>query len=122
LGPVCGLFQRDVVKRFNPPRHGRAAFPLASLDDRGDPVQGPGGAGAVVVVGAVRDSGDRPAVAVDAEARPRHAPGSVTGDLVAEQPPAQEHALAGGDRDEPAVEGLELALAAGAAVPGAARL
>ena len=50
------------------------------------------------------------AVAVDAEVGAGHAGGGAPGDLVAEQPPAQEHALAGGGGDQPAVEVLELDL------------
>ena len=104
--PVSRFPQRKVVKRFKPRRDRSAAPALLAPDDGGHAVLGRAGARRVVVVGAAGDRRDGPAVAVDAEVRPRHSAVAVPGHLLAEQPPAQEHALAGGGGDQPAVEAL----------------
>ena len=109
---VGRLVQRDVEVPVAPDV-GRRRSALARSAERHDAVPCVRRTLRVEVVGRVLHLGDQPAVAVHGEAGPGQAGVGVTGDLRGQQPPAQEHPLAGRGRHQSAVQPFGPGTAAG---------
>src|SRR5690606_475377 len=105
---VGRALQRQVVGVAGPGRDRGAEVDLHTVHHRGDLGRGVPRPVLVEVVGAVGDGRDQGAVPVDVEVRAGQSTGGVAGDLVREQPPAEEYPVVGGGRDQAAVEVLQL--------------
>ena len=105
---VGRLLQRQVGVALRPRRDRGGCLELDAVHHGRDRVLRGRGARGIRVVGAVGDDREPLAVAVDGEVGTGEAGVGGAGRLGGEQAPAEEHALAGRDRDEASVERLEL--------------